>query len=265
MSNTVNTVLAAVMSAGVSALAAAVRTSHKLDGQIYGSAVTVAAVAAYRIGKAWNAGDLADVKETKFANAKREFLNHYVAEGNAVFRDSESLKEFQSVKRNKDAAKVGPLVRAYFAAAKAAGFSKQEHAIAEVGRYSKKIVDDMAANHADFMKSLGLKENVAEILKVFGEFVATNYGTTVYALQAYFKTEPKAKDKGAPVDVMEASVTKLLEITSVEELAAMIKRLQARKDELEGASIAALALVNAGVAAETPDTAGEVEADRLAA
>jgi hypothetical protein len=265
MSN-VNTVLAAVMSAGVSALAAAVKTSHKLDGQIYGSAVTVAAVAAYRIGKAWNLGETAEVKETKFANAKREFLNHYVAEGNPLFRDSDSLKEFQAIKRNKDAAKTGPLVRAYLAAAKAAGYSKQEHAIAEVGRYAKKVVDDMAKNHADFMKEVGRKENVAEILKVFGEFVAVNYGTTIYALAAYFKTEPKAKDEGA-TDVMEKAVTKLLEITSVEELAAMIKRLQSRKDELEGASIAAAAIVNAGRAAETPDTSSDApaEADRIAA
>ncbi|TXM69678.1 hypothetical protein [Methylobacterium sp. WL120] len=264
MSN-VNTVLAAVMSAGVSALAAAVKTSHKLDGQIYGSAVTVSAIAAYRIGKAWNLGEEAEVKETKFANAKREFINHFVAEGNALYRDSESLKEFQSIKRNRDAAKVGPLVRAYFAAAKAAGFSKQEHAIAEVGRYAKKIVDDMAKNHAGFMKTLGAKENVAEILKVFGEFVAENYGTTIYALAAYFKADPKAKEDGAS-DPMEKATLKLLEITSVEELAATIKRLQGRLDELSNGVAAAIVASDAH-AAQNAGRASEVEpeAERIAA
>jgi hypothetical protein len=265
MSN-VNSVLVAVMSAGVTALAAAVKTSHKLDGQIYGSAATISAVAAYRIGKAWNLGETADVKETKFSNAMREFQNHYIAAGNAVWRDSDELPEFKAVTREANRKEVnkielGNKVRAYEAAVKAAKLTKKEHAIAEVQRFAKKIVDHAATNHADFLKELGRKENVAEIIQVWSEFVAKEYGTTVYALAANFKAPAKTKPPGEAVDVMESAVTKLLELTSVEELAAMIKRLQARKDELEGASIAALAIVNAGKAAETADTAGDAPAE----
>jgi hypothetical protein len=275
MSN-VNSVLVAIMNAGVTDLAKAVKTSRTLDGLIYSSAAMISAVAAYRIGRAWNLGETAEVKETKFSNALTEFQMHYITAGNPVWRESEDLPEFKAVAREAgrkevDKIKLGAAVRAYAAACKAAKLTKKEHAIAEVQRFAKKIVDDAAANHAGFMKEIAAKENVQEILEVWKEFVAKHYGTSIYSLAAYFKAPAKVKAPGAPVDIMSESIDNLLKLTSVEEIAAMIKKLQARKDELEAASIAAIAAseehakANAGRDAETSDETVAPEAERIAA
>jgi hypothetical protein len=253
MSN-VNATLSAIVSAGVSALAAAVKTSHKLDGEIYGSALTVAAVAAYRMGREWAKGETAEEKVNKFPNAFAEFQNHYIAAGNAVFRDSEDLQEFRNIKsaiRKKEAVG-GPLVRAYTAAAKAAGLTKKEHAIAEVSRFAKKIFEDVRVNHAGLVRDMAASEDVAAVLTMWETHCKSTYGATVYALKAYFQAE---KGDGEKADPIKAAVKKLTELTDVAELTAIIAALQSRADELTSVSVAALTAVKAEAPAADNDMA----------
>lgn len=253
MSN-VNATLTAIISAGVTGLAAAVKTSHKLDGEIYGSALTVAAVAAYRMGREWSKGETAEEKVNKFPNAFAEFQNHYIAAGNAVFRDSDELQEFRNIKsaiRKKEAVG-GPLVRAYTAAAKAAGLTKKEHAIAEVSRHAKKIFEDVRVNHPGLVRDMAASEDVAAVLTMWEQHCKSTYGATVYALKAYFATEKDGAEKADPI---KAAVKKLTELTDVAELTAIIKALQERADELTSVSVASLAAVGAKPAAAPADMA----------
>lgn len=249
----VSATLSALISTGVAGLADAVKTSHKLDGQIYGSALTVLAVAAFRTGKSWQQGEAADVKDQKFNNAALEFENHYISAGHHVYRDSEALPEFKNIKSalRKGETVTGPVVRAYRAAAKAAGLTKKEHAIAEVVRFSRKMFDDMAANHAGFIRELADLEDAANVVKAIETFARDHYGATVYALRAYFQG---AGAKGETVDPVKKATDKLLEITDAAELAAIIAKLQARQTELSGVVTMATAKVNSG---RKSDEAGE--------
>jgi hypothetical protein len=254
--NAAQTVL---LSSTVAALADAVKTSHKLDGQIYGSSLMVAAIAAYRMGREWAKGETAEEKVNKFPNAYAEFQNHYIAAGNAVFRDSEDLQEFRNIKsalRKKEAVG-GPLVRAYTAAAKAAGFTKKEHAIAEVSRFAKKIFEHVRVNHAGLVRDMAASEDTAAILKMWEEHCKSTYGATVYALRAYFSAE---KGEGEKVDPIKAATDKLLKLTDAAELTAVIKALQARADELTGAVSMALAPKPAAPAANDADQTSEERA-----
>jgi hypothetical protein len=228
-----------LMSSTVAALAGAVKTSHKLDGEIYGSSLMVAVIAAYRMGREWAKGETAEEKVNKFPNAYAEFENHYIAAGNAVYRDSDELQEFRNIKsaiRKKESVG-GPLVRAYKAAAKAAGLTKKEHAIAEVSRFAKKIFEDVRVNHPGLVRDMAASEDTAVILKMWQDHCATTYGATVYALKAYFTAE---KADGEKADPIKAAEKKLADLTDVAELTAIIARLQARADELTGAVTLAL-------------------------
>jgi hypothetical protein len=229
--NAAQTVL---MSSAVTALAGAVKTSHKLDGEIYGSALMVSVIAAYRMGREWSKGETAEEKVNKFPNAYAEFENHYIAAGNPVFRDSEDLQEFRNIKsaiRKKEAVG-GPLVRAYKAAASAAGLKKKEHAIAEVSRYAKKIFEDVRVNHPGLVRDMAASEDTAAILAMWDAHCRSTYGATVYALKAYFAKDTDGAEKADPI---KAAVKKLTDLTDVAELTDIIRQLQARADELTGA------------------------------
>ncbi|WP_298962273.1 hypothetical protein [uncultured Methylobacterium sp.] len=256
----VSTTLAALISSGVAGLADAVKTQKQLDGQIYTSVLSIVAVAAFRTGKSWGQGDTADVKDQKFNNAALEFENHYIAAGNHVFRDSEALPEFRNIKtalRKKQPEPItGAMIRAYKAAAKAAGLSKKEHAIAEVIRFSRKIFDDMTTNHAGAVRDLSDLEDAANVVKTVENFVRDNYGATVYALRAYFQGG-KGDGKGS-ADPVEKATKALLEITDVAELAAIIDKLNARKAELAGSITVATTRVNPG---RKSDNAAKAEGD----
>jgi len=241
----VSATLTALINTGVAGLSEAVKTQQKLDGQIYTSILSIVAVATYRTGKSWAQGETADVKEQKFNNAALEFENHYIAAGNHVFRESEELPEFKAIKsavRKKEPV-TGAMQRMYRAAAKQAGKSKKEHAIAEVIRFSRKVVDDMATNHAGTIRELAALEDAANVVKVVTEFVRDHYGSTTYAMRAYFAD---GKGTKAAVDPVAKAAATLLEITDVAELAAIIDKLNARKAELAGSITVATAAVNSG-------------------
>lgn len=259
MSN-VNSTLAALVSTGVAALAAAVKTSHKLDGEIYGSALTVSAIAAYRMGREWAKGETAEEKVNKFPNALAEFQNHYIAAGNAVFRDSKDLPEFKNIERalRRKEAVGGPLVRAYTAAAKAAGLTKKEHAIAEVSRFAKKIFEDVRVNHPGLVRDMAASEDTATVLKLWQDHCRDTYGATVYALRAFFSKDPAAA--GEKPDAIKAAEKRLADLTDAAELTAIVKRLQSRIDELTGTMSMATAAANAGTA-PAADNDGETRED----
>lgn len=259
-------VLSTVLASGVSQMASAVKSQKAMEGHIYSNVLTITLIAVVRTGRAWALGDAADVSETKISSAIAEFENAYIAAGHHIFRGSEDLKEFLAVKRNKDKNLAGPLQRAYRAAAKAANMTKKEHAIAEVQNFAKKIFKDMVTNHAGTIRDLSKKENAAELVKVWQEFVELNYASTYNSLKAFFGNAPKANTGGA--DKVKAALETLVALTDHAEITAMIQRLQARADELAAAVTIATEAVNAGRDAETPDTASEdvaPEAERIAA
>lgn len=263
MSN-VNSVLVALMTAGASGLAEAVKIGRKLEGEIFASAVTVSAVAAYRVGRAIVQGETAEEKERKYSNAFAEFQNHYVAQGNHVFRDSEGMQEFKNIKSalRKGETVGGPLVRAYVAACRTAKLSAKEHGIAEVQRFSKKIFDDSFANHSDTLREIANLEDLAAIVARWDRHVKENYGTTYMALKAYFSAGAKP---GAQKDKVADATKLLLDLTDVAELTAIIQKLQKRADEMSAVSVSAVAAANPGRKTDEAAATAKPEAAKIAA
>jgi hypothetical protein len=259
---TVATTLAAIMSLGVTGLASAVKTSHKLEDEIYANAATVAAIAAYRTGAAWSRGETADEKETKFNNAYKEFENKYIAAGNHTYRDSSDLKEFQNIaatcRKRTDNVPSRAQIDAYIAASKAAGFTRKEPAIAEVSRYAKKMFEDTRANHPGVIRDMAGSTDSGVVMAKWTKHIADTYGTCMAAVRAYFKVSGDDKAKADPI---EAATEKLLGLTDATELAAIIKKLQLRADELTGSVSFATVTVNA---ATTPAAAPEAAPEDVA-
>lgn len=278
MSN-VNSTLVALMGSAASGLADAVKVGKRLESEIFATIVSVTAVSAYRVGRAMLQGATAEEKDKKWGNAFTEFQNHFIAAGNAPFRESDGLAEFKvieaHIRKSNKAVKEGGdaiptpygMVKGYLQACREQKLTKKEHAIAEVQSVSRKLHEDAYTNHADVMRELAGMESLAAIAQKWQEFVTTNYGTSYLSIKARLSAG-KASAAKSDDQKLQAAIDLIAGLTDAGELNAIIKKLQARADEMTAAPVAALIAVGAAPAANTDDGVPESDAaytDRVAA
>lgn len=239
--------LVALMNVASAGLSDAVKVGKKLESEIFATILSVTTVSAYRVGNAINQGATAEEKDKKWAHAFAEFQNHFIAAGNAVFRDSEGLQEFRNIKTaiRKGEAVSGTLVRAYIGACREGKLTKKEHAIAEVQAISKKLHEDVAKNHPDMFVTLAAIEELADMAAAWDKFVRENYAGSYIALKAALSGGGAGSAAKTEQQKLDAAVKLLTDLTDAAELTAIIGKLNARLNEMTGVSAAALATMAA--------------------
>lgn len=241
MSNA-NGTLNALMGAAALGLGQATKDGKKLETSIYSCTLLVSSVAAFRIGMAIKNGATAEEKEKKWSNAYAEFQKHLIASGVPVFRESEGLDEFKAIEKTlrKKETVNGVQVNGYIGRCKELKLTKKEHAPAEVQSLSKKLFEDVKDNHPEMLTKLAGLDSMAEIAKVWAEFIGDNYPSTYYSLKAALNGGGTGKGQTEEQKIKKA-VDMLADLTDADMLTDIVKRLQSRIDEMTAASIEALA------------------------
>jgi hypothetical protein len=257
MSN-VNGTLNALMAAAAQGLGESMSQGKKLEVSIYSSTLLVSAVAAYRVGRALAQGATAEEKEKKWSNANAEFQKHFIAQGNAVFRDSDGLDEFKAIQKTLRKKEVvnGTQVNGYIARCRELKLTKKEHAPAEVQTLSKKLFQDVQDNHPAILTELAALETMAEVATKWAEFVGENYPSTYYSLKVALSAGGTGKSTTEAEKVKKA-VDLLESLTDADALTAIVAKLQSRIDEMTQASVEALAQMTPAPIVNRDETDGE--------